>query len=227
MIKQHPAQIYPATARGKQQTQAYNCWSTFNFGNYQEESKTAFGSLFLFNYYILAPKQSTAIVIQKDSLHYVLPLYGAIKSKDEQQNDDLIVTEQIQQIASNKEAYFEILNPFDKNVSFLEMGFKTKNLTLGNKLIAFDFEEKNKLIPLFENNIATAFIAQFDGRKEAHYQLKNKENGVFTFIINGAFEFENRLLETGDALSLKEIESVEWESLSKNAILLLIEIPSV
>lgn len=226
MIKQHPAQIYLASARGKQQTQAYNCWSTFNFGNYQEESKTAFGSLFLLNYYILAPKQSTAIVIQKDSLHYVLPLYGAIKSKDEQQNDDLIVTEQIQQIASNKEAYFEISNPFDKNVSFLQMGFNTKITAFEKDFLGFDFKEKNKLISLFENKTATAFIAQFDGRKELHYQLKNKKNGIFAYVINGAFEFENRLLETGDALSLKEIESVEWESLSENAMLLLIEIPS-
>ena len=88
-------------------------------------------------------------------------------------------------------------------------------------------EEKNKLISLFKNNTAAAFIAQFDGRKELHYQLKNKQNGIFVYIINGAFEFENRLLESGDALSLKETEDVEWESLSENAMLLLIEIPLV
>ena len=124
MIKQHPAQIYPATARGKQQTQGYNCWSTFNFGNYQEESKTAFGSLFILNYYILAPKESLTIATQKDSLHYILPLFGGIVYQDEQQNDNFVVTEQFQQIVCTKESNFEISNPFDKNVSFLEMGFK-------------------------------------------------------------------------------------------------------
>lgn len=224
MINQSQAQIYLAASRGKQQTQAYNCWSTLNFGNYQEESRKAFGSLFLFNYYILAPKESLTIVAQKDSLHYILPLFGGIEYKDQQQNDNLLVTEQFQQVVCQEETNFEISNPFDKNVSFLQMGFNTKTSAFTTAFLGFDFKEKNKLIPLFENNTASAFIAQFDGRKEAYYQLKNKGNGIFTFIINGAFEFENRLLEAGDALSLKEIEAVEWEALSENALLLLIEI---
>lgn len=227
MINQSQAQIYLAALRRKWQTQDYNCWSTFSFGNYQEESRKAFGSLFLFNYYILAPKQSLTIAVQKDSLQYILPLYGGIEYKDEQQNDNLIVTEQIQQIVSNAKSNFEISNPFDKNVSFLQMGFNTKPSAFTTTFLEFDFKEKNKLISLFENNTASAFIAQFGGRKEFHYQLKNNENGIFVFIINGAFEFENRLLEAGDALSLKEIEVVEWEALSENAMLLLIEIPLV
>lgn len=226
MIKQNPAQIYPTTARGKQQNIGYNCWSTFNFGDYFEEFKKEFGSLFLLNYHVLAPKKSTTIVCQTNSLNYILPLYGGITSKDEQQ-EDLIVTEQIQQITSKTATSLELSNPFDKNVSFLQIAFKTNEPTLENKSLEFDFEEKNKLISLFKNNTAAAFIAQFDGRKEAHYQLKNKQNGIFVYIINGAFEFENRLLETGDALSLKETEDAEWESLSENAMLLLIEIPLV
>jgi hypothetical protein len=226
MIKQHPTQIYLATARGQSQNRDYNCWSTFNFGDYFEEFKKEFGSLFLLNYHILAPKKSTTIVCQPNSLNYLLPLYGGITSKDEQQ-EDLIVTEQIQQIVSNKETSFEISNPFDKNVSFLQLGFNTKTNSFTTDFLGFDFDEKNKLISLFENNTAIAFIAQFDGRKELHYQMRNKQNGIFVFVINGAFEFENRLIETGDALSLKETECVEWESLSENAMLLLIEIPLV
>ncbi|MES2240758.1 MAG: hypothetical protein V4497_10935 [Bacteroidota bacterium] len=225
MITQNQAQIYLATARGTQQTQGYNCWSTFNFGNYQEKSKRAFGSLFLFNYQILGAKQSRKIEIQANSLNYILPLYGGIKLKDEQQNEHLIVTEQIQQIISNKESNFEISNSFDQNVSFLQIGFYSETSLFSNESLEFDFDKKNKLIPLFENDTAAAFIANFDGRKETHYQLKNAQNGIFVFVIQGAFEFENRLLETGDALSLKEIESAEWEALSQNAMILLIEIP--
>jgi quercetin 2,3-dioxygenase len=217
MIKQNPAHIYLASAREQRQ----NCWSTFNFG----ENKNAFGSLFLFNYQILIPNQRTLFVSQTDSLNYILPLYGGINFKDEQQNEKLIATEEIKQIVSNKEANFEISNPFDTNVSYLQIGFKTKTATLENELIVFDFKEKNKLIPLFENYTVSAFIAHFDGRKETRYQLKNKENGIYVFIIRGAFEFENRLLETGDALSIKEIACVEWEALSADAILMVLEIP--
>lgn len=223
MIKQKSAQIYLATARGKQQNIGYNCWSTFNFGDYFEEFKKEFGSLFLLNYHVLGPKKSTTIVCQTNSLNYILPLYGRITLKDEQQ-EDLILTEQIQQIASKTATSLELSNHFDKNISFIQIGFKFKTTTSATSLLAFDFKKKNKLIPLFKNQTATAYITQFDVRKEGYYPLKNKENGIFVYIIQGAFEFENILLETGDALSIKETEDVEWESLSKNAMLLLLEI---
>lgn len=222
MIKQHPAQIHLASVRNQRQTQGYSCWSTFNFDN-KKETKKIFGSLFLFNYQVIAPKHTTTITTQSNSLNYILPLYGGINFK--KQNSELIATEQIAQIVSRKEDSFEISNPFENNVSYLQIGFETPALGIENDLVQFDFRTNNKLIPLFENPVANAFIAQFDGRKETYYQLKSKRNGIFVYIIKGAFEFENILLEAGDALSLKEIEVVEWESLSKNAMLLLIEIP--
>ena len=159
------------------------------------DTKNAFGSLFLFNY------------------------------QNEQQNKELIATEQIAQIVTKKENSFEISNPFQNNVSYLQMGFKTDTINIENAIVNFNFKKKNKLIPLFKNTIANAFIAHFDGGKEGYYPLKSKQNGIFVYIIQGAFEFENILLESGDALSLKGIEDVEWECLSKNALLLLLEIP--
>lgn len=218
MIKQNSAQIHLASAREQRQ----NCWSTFNFDN----NKNAFGTLFLFNYQVLPPKQTAAIVNQSDTVNYFLPLYGGFNYKVEQ-NKELIATEQIAQIVTKKESSIEISNPFENNVSYLQIGFKTNAIALENEVLKFDFGKKNKLIPIFKNNAANAFIAHFEGRKEGYYPLKNKQNGIFVYIIQGAFEFENILLESGDALSLKEIEDVEWECLSKNALLLLLEIPLV
>ena len=225
MIKQNQAQIYLASARRQWLTQGYDCWSTLNFDNHQERTEKACGVLFLFDYQILAPNHTTTIVTQADCLYYLIPLYGGINLKDEQRNEKLILTQQAKQIVSKEETQFEISNPFEQNVSYLLIGFKSKNTELENQLLDFDFGEKNQLFPLFENKLATAFIAHFDVRKEAHYQLKNKENGIFTYIIQGAFEFENRLLETADALSIQGVETVEWEALSENAMLILIETP--
>ena len=216
MVKQNWAQIHLASARKQRQ----NCWSTFDFGN-----KNAFGSLFLFTYQVLTPKQNKTIAIQNDTVNYFLPLYGGFNYKNEEQNKELIATEQIAQIVFKKESNLEVSNPFENNVSYLQMGFKTNAINLENEILNFDFKKKNKLIPLFNNNVSNAFIAHFDGRKEGYYPLKNIGNGIFVYIIQGAFEFENILLESGDALSLKEIEDVEWECLSKNGLLLLLEIP--
>ena len=67
------------------------------------------------------------------------------------------------------------------------------------------------------------FIGKFDGRKEEIYTLKNKNNGIFVFIIDGVFEVQNHLLHARDGLSLKNIEAIEFEALSENAIVLLLE----
>lgn len=224
MINQSQAQIYLADARRQRQTKGYHCWSVFNAENYQEKTSTILGTLFLFNYQILAPNHSTTMVTHADCIYYILPLYGGIHLEDEHYNEKLILSQKIEQIVPENPAKFEISNPFEENISFLTIAFKQQTNKLKNQLLSFNFKENNKLIPIFENKIACTYIGNFDGRKEAAYPLKNKQNSIFVYIIQGAFEFENRLLEAGDALSLKEIEAVEWEALSENALLLLIEI---
>jgi hypothetical protein len=52
--------------------------------------------------------------------------------------------------------------------------------------------------------------------------------GVFGFVIEGAFEFQNRLLETRDSIALwnedNETLQIEFEALSNDAIILIAEV---
>jgi quercetin 2,3-dioxygenase len=73
----------------------------------------------------------------------------------------------------------------------------------------FGLTDKNQLIPLFEIAKAFGFIKIYEARKE----------------VNDAFEIENWLLESKEGLSLSGINSLEWEALSKNALLIVLEIP--
>jgi len=43
-------------------------------------------------------------------------------------------------------------------------------------------------------------------------------------VINGAFEFQNRLLETRDSILLRDIKILEFEALSENALIIFFEI---
>lgn len=49
-------------------------------------------------------------------------------------------------------------------------------------------------------------------------------NGLFVYVINEVFEFENLLLEIRGGLSLKNRKQIEIEALSENAIILLLEL---
>jgi len=55
--------------------------------------------------------------------------------------------------------------------------------------------------------------------------LQNYHNKFFCFVIAGAFELENRLLQMRDGLAVNGPCAVELEALSEGALLLTIELP--
>ncbi|PJJ10085.1 hypothetical protein CLU83_3475 [Flavobacterium sp. 1] len=229
MIKQIPAQIYKSDLRGISELDGFLNLATFNFESYQDASRKPFGTLKVLNEVKIAPLCKTFTYIDANTEIMLLPLFGGIEYKDILGNIDFIRIEQIKHISAQKGTSFEISNPYDlENVSYLEIRFsaKTANFNPTYNRFDFGFSERNKMDLLFEFSSTVGFIGIYDGRKEGFYVLKNNLNGVFIFVINGAFEVENRLLQEKDGLSLRKIETVEWEALSENAILLLFEVPT-
>lgn len=228
MIAQIPAQIYKSDSRGFSSSEKHNCFSTFNFEHYQDLSRKAFGTLKLLNEVILAPQKSITRFINPNTNVIILPLFGGIEYKDNVGNEEFLHVEQIGIFAAVEESTVEIHNPYEKkNVSYLEFEFQMEKEDFKNDFqqYKFDLTSHNNLNPLFEIENAFGFIGIYDGRKEGTFTLKNTNNGVFVFVINGAFEIENRLLEAKDGLAIQKTETIEWESLSQNAMLLVIEVP--
>lgn len=228
MIQQHLAQIYKADLRGVTASENFQRLATFNFENFQDDSRQPFGSLRVLNEEILAPKHKQTNLSESDRDIFILPLFGGVDYKDNLGNAAFIRVEQIQHITVQKGMSFELCNPFEEeNVSYLQMEFDAENQFFENNSKPFDFDlsQKNQLVSLFETSNTFGFIGIYEGRKEGLYKLKNPSNGIFVFVINGAFEVENRLLESKEGLSLQQIETIEWEALSENAILLVLEIP--
>jgi len=228
MIVQIPAQIYKSEARGVFKSEKHNCFATFNFGDYQDLSRKPFGSLQILNEEILGPQQRISRVIKEKTNVIILPLFGGIEYKDNLGDSEFLRVEQIRVITADAEMSFEVFNPYEnENVSYLQIHFQKGKQYFKNyfQQSEVDFTIRNKLSPLFEVEKAIGFIGLYDGRKEGSYTLKKPENGIFVFVINGAFEVENRLLEAKDGLSMNEINSIEWEALSENAVLLVFEVP--
>ncbi|MBF4492483.1 pirin [Flavobacterium sp. JLP] len=228
MIVQIPTQIYKSDARGALNSANHNCFATFNFEHYQDLSRNAFGSLKILNEVILAPQQRITRFINSNSNVIILPLFGGIDYKDNIGNEEFLRVEQIRVLAADDDLSLEIFNPYkSENVSYLEIAFQMGRQYFKNYFQQYiiDFSKRNKLNLLFEIERAIGFIGIYDGRKEGFYALKNSNNGVFVFVIHGAFEVENRLLEAKDGLGIKKVGTIEWEALSENAILLVMEVP--
>nr|WP_276368981.1 hypothetical protein [Chryseolinea sp. H1M3-3] len=67
-------------------------------------------------------------------------------------------------------------------------------------------------------------MGKFSGRHHCTFKTAFCRRHVFAFVLEGAFEFQNRLLEQRDGLSLSNVSELEFEALSNDAILLLFEL---
>jgi quercetin 2,3-dioxygenase len=114
-------------------------------------------------------------------------------------------------------------------VNFLQIkiGRPFRSLRAETQVFSFDLTNcKNKLLDVYPDAQYArhkSFIGKFAGREECVFQMEGK--GLFFFVIEGAFEVQYRLLEARDGLALWNVRSVEIEALSKDAIILLLELP--
>ncbi|MDO9375733.1 MAG: hypothetical protein Q7T76_15035 [Ferruginibacter sp.] len=93
-------------------------------------------------------------------------------------------------------------------------------------------EDADILFPLIsgegENNHRglNLFAGRFRGRQEVTHRLQQVDSAAFVFVLIGAFEVENRLVEANDGLLIWNSGAIEMEALSNDASILIIEQPA-
>lgn len=236
MIQQAKAKIYLADERGVNETNKFQSRHTFNFGNYFNEHKKPFGDMYVLNDDTLAGGGDIKMLVKEYSHIVLIPVAGAINYKDTDGNHHLVVAGQVKIVTADRSAMINISNPFyEEQVIFLQIWIKAhepKNNPT-TCLITYDDVNENlnklvKAVPQMENFTELLFtisIGKFSGRGETVYLPKNKNAALYAFVIEGAFEMEGRLLHARDGLALWDINVVEMEALSNDAILVVIELP--
>jgi hypothetical protein len=216
---QNPSQIFKSEIRGTIENETYKCLSIFNYLNYNEQSRKPFGNLTVFNDETLGAQKSINYSLDENQIIVLIPLVGAIELNIEH-TTDFIDVNQIRIFSLEKGESFSILNPYENDlVNFLQIRFSFGNII--SNTVSFDLEIKNEILNLINNDNFGISIGIFNARNEGNYLIK--QEGLFAFVLNGAFEFQNRLIENRDGLSISNISEVEFEALSENAMLLIID----
>ena len=232
MLPQSKGKIYPAEERGLNETEWFRSYNTFNFGKYQQEHKKPFGSLYVLNEDTLGGGQSLKWLIEEDTDIILIPIVGAIAFGGSTGNEGLVEAGAVQVLHLKAGNTCTTKNPYtDHLVKCLQLWIKTSdNQTLCCES-KFDLESYelmeifSRITPGAENAGYTGTIGKLKGRQEAIYHKKNSKTGVFIFVIHGELEVQYRLMHEGDGLALWEVDEVEFEALSNNAILLILEVP--
>ena len=235
MISRAKAKIFLADERGLSETQWSASRYTFNFGKFANEHKQPFGDLYAVNDEVLDAGRSLQLFLKEYSYVILLPVMGAIGYKNTSGNDNLVAAGQVAIIMADKGEMIEITNPFEEGlVNFLLVCIKTDSVR-ATKGASFSTYNVNKCLngllkisPPSLNTSSLSFsvsIGKFEGRGETVYHTKNSKNGIFLFVIEGAFETEGRLLHARDSLALWGTQTAEIEALSNDAIIVVMELP--
>jgi hypothetical protein len=64
-------------------------------------------------------------------------------------------------------------------------------------------------------------FGRYQGRADGEMKVQRTDN-LFAFVIDGVCEMNDRLLETRDALALRNIEVISFESLSPESVVMMI-----
>ncbi|MBA4053266.1 MAG: pirin [Marivirga sp.] len=230
MLPKTEATIYLASQRGCSQTEWFRSYHTFNFDKYFTEHRKPFGCLKVLNDDTLKGLSTRKHIVQEDTLIVLLPIVGACEYRDSG-IQGMADAGQSVFFPVYKDSEFEISNPYkDELINYLYIELSgDRSLNATSTVVSFDLDNnRNKLIPLFSNQRTihrnlSIYLGKFGGREEGIYTLKDPFKGIFVFIIEGAFEVQNRLLQARDGLALRGTDHVEFEALSNDAIILVIE----
>lgn len=206
---------------------------SFNFGNYQAENREAFGTLQVFNEDTLAAGKSLQMLTGENTDVILVPLSGTLLLTNSAGDQTYINPGQALLFSVAKQSCYTLSNPFEKDelVSFLQIWIQAKQETFTQQLLQSNFNLSlvNLLQPIITavelHKDAYCYIGKYNGREKGNYTLQNKANGIYAFVLQGAFEIEDRLLHAKDGLALWSTDTIDFEALSNEAILVLLEVP--
>lgn len=219
MIQQHPSKIHKADFRESVATNSYWRFASLFGENSKKNDGNFFRNIKKFDEIIIQANSTFNYQSYKNQQILVIPIVGAVDFFSDYENGFVHIN-QIQFLQNKKGKEIVFKNPYESElVSFILVEIQGYE---SNELLEFDLKEVNQLVTLFDSKETKMSIGIFDVRAEGNYKLKPKK-GLFAFVISGAFEFQNRLLENRDALSIWAVDEIEFESLTQNSLLIIIE----
>lgn len=235
MILQAKAKIFLQEERGVTETDWFRTLNTFNAGKYISEHKAAFGDLYLWNEETLAGTRSLVMHTDISSWIIFIPLVGEIDYKDIHSRNSTVRAGQVQVHWVPANTTFQVTNTYENEmVNFLQVWLRSDgNHPVKDPVISgFSVDDNtNHLVNGGSSQLSGEKfpfyirVGKFRGRAEGHYTLHDPSHGVFAFVVQGAFEIQSRLLHARDGLALWDLNEIEFEALSNEAILVLLELP--
>ncbi len=230
--------LHKADSRGHADHGWLNAHHSFSFAGYYDPERTHFGALRVLNDDIVAGGMGFGAHPHDNMEIITIPLSGQLEHKDSMGNTGVISNGEVQVMSAGTGIQHSEKNKNpDRPVNLLQIWVfpDTKNVKPRYDQKVFDLDKaKNNLLtivsPMGEKdglNIhqhSWFHLGKLDKDFSTVYQLKDKQNGVYAFVIDGSVTINGEKLEKKDGLGITGTDKLDIKADSE-AELLLMEVP--
>ena len=231
--------LHKAASRGHADHGWLNSYHTFSFAGYHEPERVHFGALRVLNDDTVAAGMGFGRHPHDNMEIISIPTSGALEHVDSMGNKQVIRQGDVQVMSAGTGIqHGEKNNSNTEEVKFFQIWVfpNKKNVTPRYDQKTFSDEDKHNTLltvvsPLGTNDGGVQVhqdtwfsLGKLDKNFKTKYTLKNKDNGVYAFVIEGDVTINGQKLNRRDGLGIKEAESLDI-SADSNAELLLMEVP--
>ncbi len=230
--------LHKADKRGHADHGWLNAWHSFSFASYHDPEKVHFGVLRVLNDDTVAGGMGFGTHPHDNMEIITIPLSGQLEHKDSMGNTGIISKGEVQVMSAGTGIQHSEKNKNQNEaLKLLQIWVfpNKRNVKPRYDQKAFDLEAANNNLltivsPMGEKeglNIhqnAWFSLGKLDKDFKTSYQLKDKNNGVYAFVIDGTISINGEKLNRRDGLGIDETGELEIKAES-DAELLLMEIP--
>jgi redox-sensitive bicupin YhaK (pirin superfamily) len=231
--------LHTADSRGDANHGWLHSKHSFSFANYYNPEKIHFGVLRVLNDDFVAAGMGFGLHPHDNMEIISIPLEGDLAHEDSMGNQTVIKHGDIQVMSAGTGVkHSEMNHNKDKPVKFLQIWVmpNQKNVTPRYDQITLDPANRiNTLQQILSPNADDAgvwihqdawfHIGKFDLDFTTNYKVKKAGNGMYALVLYGSFELAGQKLNERDALGITDFDQFELKALTKDAEILLMEIP--
>jgi redox-sensitive bicupin YhaK (pirin superfamily) len=236
--KQLQLTLHTAESRGRANHGWLNSFHTFSFGSYFNAGRRHFGALRVLNDDTVAPGMGFGTHPHDNMEIISIPLAGDLRHRDTMGNETIIKQGDIQVMSAGSGlAHSEMNANRDREVQFLQIWVFPDKKNVEPRYDQFTMNESdlhNNLLQVLSPNPnepgvwihqnAWFSMGKLDAGFETTYKLKQPENGVYAFVIDGGVTINGQPLNRRDGLGIEHAAELHITA-STNSTLLLMEVP--
>ena len=230
--------FHSAQSRGHADHGWLNANYSFSFASYFNPQRSNFGALRVLNDDTISPGKGFGTHPHNNMEIITIPLKGDLEHKDSMGNIGVINEGEIQVMSAGTGVYHSEYNKNSDNfVNLLQLWVIPKEQDVEpryDQLSIRQLKKKNSfyqvLSPYPEDNglwihqDAWFHLGDFEEQTSIDYVFKKEGNGVYVFVIEGAFMIANEKLSKRDAIGVWNTNEISFEAQSESRVL-IVEVP--